>query len=400
MEDLEVLWKKLSFLSTKNQLKWNGTKNDLLRFLALHLEVQPNQFRASDNGICAVFKIQNITCNFYHKTKTLQIQGKEEADKLRKDLINLISTYAHPISETLNAFQENLDNDVQAREVITTGLVSLSDGSITVYADNSLGGDSAKPPVSPNVDDLAKAENFIDNAYVEAILDGNKSQYSKLVKDIETDYDSQLTQLSLLLKEVFNELIDLKASHAALLAANNEITNELTALRNDVTSYLQIQSQRLTETNDLRDSHAELLVATNETANELINLRNDITSHFQKQSHILSDSQGRTSVGKNRRPIDIKNKFKALEVPNGEISPKASDVKPDANSPLIINAYRSTPMTLADQLAEYDVNAADICEGCRRAVQEYRSTGKSFHHVSVACQFLFSRKHFTTVRLS
>ena len=43
----------------------------------------------------------------------------------------------------------------------------------------------------------------------------------------------------------------------------------------------------------------------------------------------------------------------ALEVPDGEISPKASDAKPDENSPLIINADRSTPMTLADQLAEY-----------------------------------------------
>jgi len=111
MEDLEVLWKKLSFLSTKNQLKWSGSKNDLLRFLALHLEVQPNQFRASNNGTW----IQNITCNFYHKAKTLQIQGKEDADKLRKDLINLTSAWAHPVSETLNAFQENLDNDVQAR---------------------------------------------------------------------------------------------------------------------------------------------------------------------------------------------------------------------------------------------------------------------------------------------
>ena len=146
---------------------------------------------------------------------------------------------------------------------------------------------------------------------------------------------------------------DLKASHAALLAANNEITNELTALRNDVTSHLHTQSQRLPETNDLKDSHAALLVATNEIANEVINLRNDITSHFQKQSHILSDSQGWTSVGKNRRPIDIQNKFKALEVPDGEISPKASDAKPDENSQLIINADRSTPMTLADQLAEY-----------------------------------------------
>ena len=121
---MEALCKKLSFLSTKNQLKWNGSKNDLLKFLALHLEVQPNQFRANDNGPCAVFKIQTSTCNFYHKAKTLQIQGKEDADKLRKDLINLTSTWAHPVGETLNAFQENLNNDVQAREVIATGLVS------------------------------------------------------------------------------------------------------------------------------------------------------------------------------------------------------------------------------------------------------------------------------------
>ena len=109
------IWKPFArnYLSClKNQLKWNGCKKDLLRFLALHVEVQPNQIRANDNGTCAVFKIQNITCNFYHKAKTLQIQGKEDADKLRKDLINLTSAWAHPVSETLNAFQENLDNDV------------------------------------------------------------------------------------------------------------------------------------------------------------------------------------------------------------------------------------------------------------------------------------------------
>ena len=90
---------------------------------------------------------------------------------------------------------------------------------------------------------------------MEVILDANKSPYSNLVTDIEADYDSQLTQLSLLLKKVSNELIDLKASHAALLAANNEITNELTALRNDVTSHLQTQSQRLPETRGLSNTH-------------------------------------------------------------------------------------------------------------------------------------------------
>ena len=49
----------------------------------------------------------------------------------------------------------------------------------------------------------------------------------------------------------------------------------------------------------------------------------------------------------------VTNQWKGWEVPDGEISPKASDAKPDENSPLIINADRSTPMTLADQLAEY-----------------------------------------------
>ena len=81
------------------------------------------------------------------------------------------------------------------------GLVSPSDGPITINADNSLGGVFAKPPVSLTEDDLAKAENFTDNAYMEVILDANKSPYSNLVKDIEADYESQLTQLSLLLKK-------------------------------------------------------------------------------------------------------------------------------------------------------------------------------------------------------
>lgn len=32
MEEMEALCKKLSFLSSKNQLKWHGSKKDLLRF--------------------------------------------------------------------------------------------------------------------------------------------------------------------------------------------------------------------------------------------------------------------------------------------------------------------------------------------------------------------------------
>ena len=353
MDEMEALCKKLSFLSSKNQLKWHGSKNDLLRFLTLYLEVQPNQFRANDNGSCAVFKIQNITCNFYHKARTLQIQGKEDADKLRNDLISLTSIGSHPVSETPNALQENQDKDVQLREEISSGLISLSDGSIATCG-NTSERNVVKSPVLSTEDDLSKAENFIDNAYMEIILDPNESNYSNPVKDSKAHFDQQLEQLSLLLKGVFNELNNLKVSHAAILAANNEITTELTTLRNDVTSHFQNQSQRLPELNDLKDSHAALLTATSEIANEVINLRNDITSHFQNQSQCSSDTQEWTTVSNKKRPVNTQNRFKALEDSAGEISPDPSHAEIcDETSPQLNNANPSTSMSWTDQLAEY-----------------------------------------------
>ena len=42
-----------------------------------------------DNGTCSVFKAEQITCNFYTKAKTLQIQGKENAEQLKLNLIAL-----------------------------------------------------------------------------------------------------------------------------------------------------------------------------------------------------------------------------------------------------------------------------------------------------------------------
>ena len=209
MDEMEALCKKLSFPSSNNQLKWHGSKNDLLRFLTLHLEVQPNQFRANDNGSCTVFKIQNITCNFYHKARTLQIQGKEDADKLRNDLNDLTSIRSHPVSETPNALQENEDKDVQLREEISSGLISPSDGPSTTCGNRSER-DVVKSAVLSTEDDLRKAENFIDNAYIEIILDSNESNYSNPVKGSKADFDHQLVQLSLLLKGVLNEVNDLK----------------------------------------------------------------------------------------------------------------------------------------------------------------------------------------------
>ena len=40
----------LSYLLSKNQLKWHGTKEGLVQFLSSVLEVEPNLVQTKDNG--------------------------------------------------------------------------------------------------------------------------------------------------------------------------------------------------------------------------------------------------------------------------------------------------------------------------------------------------------------
>ena len=79
----------LIYNASKNQLKWLGTLEDLLDLLSSQLGIDSKDFQVQDNGTCLVLKVGHITCNFYTKAKTLQIQGKENAEKLKLNLIEL-----------------------------------------------------------------------------------------------------------------------------------------------------------------------------------------------------------------------------------------------------------------------------------------------------------------------
>ena len=79
----------LIYNASKNQLKWLGTLEDLLDLLSSQLGIDSKDFQVQDNGSCLVLKVGHITCNFYTKAKTLQIQGKENAEKLKLNLIEL-----------------------------------------------------------------------------------------------------------------------------------------------------------------------------------------------------------------------------------------------------------------------------------------------------------------------
>ena len=82
----------LSYISSKDQLKWQGAKESLLTFLSSRLQIESKDIQGKDNGTCSVIKAEGMTFNFYTKAKTLQIQGKENANQLRVDLVNLACT--------------------------------------------------------------------------------------------------------------------------------------------------------------------------------------------------------------------------------------------------------------------------------------------------------------------
>ena len=63
-----------------------------LKFLSSRLQVESSDIQLKDNGTCSVMKVKGMAFNFYVKAKTLQIQGKENANQLRADLVNLACT--------------------------------------------------------------------------------------------------------------------------------------------------------------------------------------------------------------------------------------------------------------------------------------------------------------------
>ena len=79
----------LIYNASKKQLKWLGTKEELLAFLTSKLGIDSSDFQVQDNGTCSVLKAGHITCNFYTRAKPIQIQGKENAEQLKLNLIDL-----------------------------------------------------------------------------------------------------------------------------------------------------------------------------------------------------------------------------------------------------------------------------------------------------------------------
>ena len=75
----------LSFFSSKKQFKWSGHVDSLKVFWIDALEQgDPSLQTINFNGTCDVLKFESVTVNFYHRTKTLQVQGISKEEYIRK----------------------------------------------------------------------------------------------------------------------------------------------------------------------------------------------------------------------------------------------------------------------------------------------------------------------------
>lgn len=81
----------LVFNPQKNQFQWNGDLKTLRDFWIAELEGgdENNLVTVNSNGNTEVLKFESVTVNFYSSTKTLQVQGSQK-DQYVKKLRNIV----------------------------------------------------------------------------------------------------------------------------------------------------------------------------------------------------------------------------------------------------------------------------------------------------------------------
>ena len=81
----------LVFNPRKNPFKWNSDLKTLRDFWIAELEGgdENNLVSVNSNGNTEVLKFESVTVNFYSSTKTLQVQGSQK-DQYVKKLRNIV----------------------------------------------------------------------------------------------------------------------------------------------------------------------------------------------------------------------------------------------------------------------------------------------------------------------
>jgi len=127
----------LSFNPAKKRFIWNGSVEDLSRFIevkfAMGNDCDGGGFVKSSTDSCAVFKLPNVTFNFYPNTRTLQIQGSACIDVRNhlEEVVSHLKSKDKKESEEAIFIEDNNESSVPA----VNGLEE-SNGSLDVNETN------------------------------------------------------------------------------------------------------------------------------------------------------------------------------------------------------------------------------------------------------------------------
>ena len=264
----------LSYTSSKDQLKWQGTKESLLTFLSSRLQVESSDIQVKDNGTCSVMKAKGMTFNFYIKAKTLQIQGKENANQLRADLVNLACT-------------ESSNDSVTPELVEQDGVEASRSSDEEGNEDNST---MAHQPPTINLDNPMLEGPYVSyfNTQIASIKDELKTIKSLLnfSSSPQTNVDTS--------ESVINKLRQENDSLRRELIAEKERNNGLVEERESLKLVVKLLSKDLY----YKSNNSTSLPKENENGN--INVVHDTTSTridpngTNSPSSLLSDSSDKT----------------------------------------------------------------------------------------------------------
>ena len=219
----------LSFLSRKKQFKWSGDVDSLKAFWIDELEQgDPSLPTINSNGTCDVLKFESVTVNFYHRTKTVQVQGISKEEYIKK-LTEIVSKNQgdQVINEDEEGQRESVTNTKAENAAVILNPSSSADEPMATVEDDGICSCTCKacPKIQSLDHRMLKLDENISN--VKYII--SKTQPNR---DIEMELkakERKINDLRFQLRAMEMEIKRTQKERDGLLTAIAALQTQLTA---------------------------------------------------------------------------------------------------------------------------------------------------------------------------
>ena len=287
----------LVFNPWKNPFKWNSDLKTLRDFWIAELEGgdENNLVSVNSNGNTEVLKFESVTVNFYSSTKTLQVQGSQK-DQYVKKLRNIV------------------ENGTKSQDTLIELTPNSGSAEITEPVLNL-------KPTSDHNDRYEKFEAFIKeqrdfNKKIKSHISSNSIEISECtieLKDLEQKSKNQAKEVKLSCENHTQAVKDEIGEEVQKLA--KQIANLSSKLSSDLKTLK-------TKASSTEDSIKHILQQLNEIKNQVCISEQSLISQLQETSHQDPSSQLSTvTAGSNEYTYTVatSNRYETLVEENRSI---------------------------------------------------------------------------------